>query len=81
MATIRTLQHRCTNCNYIYFIKYTKSDKFCSLDCKTSYQYKNHITEFIINNIIPEESINDLISYMSDEKSTSYINNITKSLN
>lgn len=79
MTTTRTLQQRCTNCNYLYFIKYAKYDKFCNLDCKSSYEYKCHITEFIANNIIPEKSLNDLIT-LSDVGSLSYIQDITKSL-
>lgn len=83
MSIAKSLQTRCVNCNYIYFVKYANDNRFCNLDCKSTFEYKNNITEFISNNIIQEESLNDLIPLsllMSDVDSSSYIQDVTKSL-
>ncbi len=79
------MQTRCKNCNYLYFIKYSEcSDVYCGLDCKTTYEFKHNITEFIANTIIKQESLNDLIPLsliMSDFDSNSYIKQPIQSLN
>lgn len=83
MSITKSCQTRCVNCNYIYFVKYANNNRFCNLDCKSTFEYKNNITEFVANNIIQEESLNDLIPLsliMSDVDSSSYIKEITKSL-
>lgn len=61
-------QGRCRNCDQLFFVPMTepqqRAPQFCSLDCKSTYQYLQQMQHFV-NERIDEEGFND-----SDEHET-----------
>lgn len=51
-------QKKCQNCNHLYFQHLKVIDgQFCSLDCKTSYNYMQEYIQSRINKLVEEYSI------------------------
>lgn len=62
-------QIRCINCNYLYFKNLTKiPENFCSLDCKSSFNYREQIKKYLelqFNNV-------NLDSFLDDESNNTF---------
>jgi len=75
---VKKIQERCKNCNYLYFINLKIfKEPFCSLDCKSTYNYIHTIIQPKIDKIF-NSSINFSDCSFADELNNS---DIYKSIN
>lgn len=77
--SFKKIQDICQNCNKVYFIQLKEfNENFCSLDCKSSFNYVKTEIQKRIDNLIKEQEEEDIIEDFINFSNTSFASELNK---